>query len=201
MDLNLGFFASHKGSGVKAILENIENGSLEAKPKVIISNNLHAPVLNIAQDNGIPHYCMNTKTYPSKFNSLDDAVLGILSLHDVNLIILAGYMKHVSGEIINAYRNRILNIHPALLPKYGGKGMYGRYVHEAVLRSDDNESGATVHVVSSVYDEGRILAQCKVPRYPNDTVETLSDRVLQFEHILYSQVLRDIKLGLIDLDV
>ena len=110
-------------------------------------------------------------------------------------------MKPVGVKVIEAFPNRILNIHPALLPKYGGKGMFGINVHNAVIASNDRESGATVHLVNEKYDEGRILAQCRVPRYREDTAKTLRDRVLKAEHKLYSEVLRDISKEVIDLDI
>jgi len=197
MKLNLGFLASHNGSNVGSIVKNIKEKNLEAKAKVVISNNPSAGVLKIAQNNNIPNYCINSRLH---VKSEEDYIIKVLSSHDVNLVILAGYMKQVSPKIIKKYPNRILNIHPALLPKYGGKGMYGNHVHEAVIKSDDKESGATIHIVTPEYDKGPILGQCKVPRYENDTPDTLAKRVLSFEHVLYSQVLRDIKSGLIDLD-
>ena len=200
MKLKIGFFASHNGSNVKAILENINSGYLNAEVKIIISNNPNAGVLEIANANNIPAICFNGKNYPAKYNSLDEAILDTLNKHEVNLIVLAGYMKKINPALINTYKNRILNIHPALLPKYGGEGMYGESVHQAVLKSDDTETGATIHLVTPEYDEGRILGQCKVPRYKDDSVKTISQRVLRFEHILYSQVLKDIELGLINLD-
>lgn len=200
LNLKIGFFASHNGSNVKAILENIKSGYLNAVPKVIISNNPDAGVLKIAKANDIPNYCLNAKNYSEKYNSLDEAILETLKTHEVNLIVLAGYMKKISPAIVDTYKNRILNIHPALLPKYGGQGMYGEFVHQAVLKSDDTETGATIHLATPEYDKGRILSQCKIPRYKNDTAETLSQRVLKFEHTLYSQVLKDIELGLINLD-
>jgi len=200
MNLKIGFLASHNGSNVKAILENINSGYLKAKANIVISNNPNAGVLEIAKANNIPAVCLNSKNYPEKYNSLDETLLATLQEHEVNLIVLAGYMKKISPIIINSYKNRILNIHPALLPKYGGQDMYGEFVHQAVLKSNNTETGATIHIVTPDYDEGRILAQCKVPRYQNDTVQTLSQRVLKFEHVLYSQVLKDIELGLINLD-
>ena len=199
-DLQLGFFASHNGSNVQAILENIKNGYLNAQPKIIISNNPDAGILKIARAQNIPALCLNAKNYPEKYNSLDETILEILAEHQVNLIVLAGYMKKISPALIAIYKNRILNIHPALLPKFGGEGMYGKFVHQAVLASNDTKTGATIHLVTPEYDEGRILGQCQVPRYKNDTVETLSQRVLRFEHTLYSQVLKDIELSLINLD-
>lgn len=200
MNLKIGFFASHNGSNVKAILESINISYLNAEAKIVISNNPDAGVLEIAKTNNIPAICLNTKNYPKEYNSLDEATLETLKNHEVNLIVLAGYMKKTSPTIIDAYKNRILNIHPALLPKYGGQGMYGEFVHQAVLKSNDTETGATIHLVTPNYDEGKILAQCKVPRYKTDTVQSISQRVLRFEHTLYSQVLKDIELDLINLD-
>ncbi len=160
MELHLGFLASGRGSNVRSILAEIENGKLEAYPKVIISNNLKAPVLDLGEKSGIPNYCLNNKN----ISNIDNEILETLRSYEVNVIVLAGYMKKLGHKIIQAYSNRILNIHPALLPKYGGKGMYGMHVHEAVINSDDIESGATIHTVTEEYDKGRILAQYKVPR-------------------------------------
>lgn len=196
MDLQLGFLASHNGSNVKAIVEAIEIGQLEGLAKVIISNNTNAQVLEFAKEKNIPYYCLNAKSMPL----LDDKILEKLYEHEVNLVVLAGYMKKVGEKIIQSYENRILNIHPSLLPKYGGKGMYGQKVHEAVINSSDIESGATVHIVVPEYDKGRILAQYKVPRYERDTPDTLAERVLRIEHVLYPQVLEDIQKELIILD-
>jgi phosphoribosylglycinamide formyltransferase 1 len=200
MELKLGFMASHNGSNVKAIVENIEKGDLDAEAKVVISNNPKAGVLSIAREKGIPCHCINKRNYNYAYNSSDDAIRMTLQKHCVNLVVLAGYMKLVHEEIHKEYRNRIINIHPALLPKYGGKGMYGGCVHKAVIESEDTESGASVHIANEVYDGGRILAQCRVRRYARDTSESLARRVLKAEHVLYSQVLRDIGEGKIDLD-
>lgn len=200
MDLKLGFLASHGGSNVKAILENINNGSLIAEPKVIISNNLDSNVLKIAIENNVQGYCLNKSNYSERYKSLDHAILKTLKNNDVNLVILAGYMKHIGEKVLSYYQNHILNIHPSLLPKYGGKGMHGSAVHKAVIDSNDKESGVTIHIVTSEYDRGPIIAQCKVPRYNDDNTKTLAARVLKFEHVLYSQALRDLQQGLINLD-
>jgi phosphoribosylglycinamide formyltransferase-1 len=196
MDLRLGFLASHRGSNVEAILKEIEQGKLDARAKVIISNNPKAPVLNLGKDVNIPCYCLNREITENP----DEAILNILRRHDVNLVVLAGYVKKIGSAVLDAYPNRMLNIHPSLLPKYGGKGMYGMRVHEAVIQSRDRESGATVHIVTQEYDEGRILAQYKVPRYERDTVQTLAERVLGIEHVLYPQTLKDIQRGILSLD-
>ncbi|MBU0667255.1 MAG: phosphoribosylglycinamide formyltransferase [Nanoarchaeota archaeon] len=197
MKLNLGFLASHRGSNVEAILDNIKLGTLDAIAKVIISNNQHASVLTLGKNRNIPVYCFNA----TNTKCPDEKILETLTKHEVNLIILAGYMKLLGCEIINAYPNKILNIHPSLLPKHGGKGMYGLQVHKAVINSEDVESGATIHLVTENYDRGRILAQYKIPRYKTDTPETLAGRVLKVEHILYSQTLMDIQRGVINLDL
>lgn len=199
MELRLGFMASHNGSNVEAIIGNIENKNLEALAKVVISNNSDAEVLKMARDKNIPYTCLSSKNYPD-FNLLEQAIIGTMRDNDVNLVILAGYMKLLGEDVVNAYRNRILNIHPSLLPNHGGRGMYGIRIHEAVINSDDEETGPTVHVVNGDYDDGKILAQCVIPRYERDTPETLAERVLRFEHVLYSQVLRDIQKGIINLD-
>ena len=203
MELKLGFMASHNGSNVKAILENIENKSLEAIARIVISNNPNAKVLERARNLGILGRCLNNRNFPLKgnYHSLDDAIVGTMKENGVNLIVLAGYMKKIGKGILKKYPNRILNIHPALnLLKYGGEGMYGKRVHESVIASDDQESGATIHLVNEEYDRGRILLQRRVLRNEGDTAETLAKRVLEAEHILYTQVLRDIQRGLIDLD-
>ena len=188
MQLNIALLASHNGSNAKAILSNIKSGKLKANPKIIISNNPDANVLNTATQFDIPNYCINRKNSPN----LDQTILQTLSAHDVNLIVLAGYMKKISPEIIQAYQNRILNIHPSLLPKYGGKGMYGLNIHKAVIVSADTSSGATIHLVNEQYDKGRILSQATLPRYEKDTAKTLARRILALEHILYTQTLIDI---------
>ncbi|RME77257.1 phosphoribosylglycinamide formyltransferase [Candidatus Woesearchaeota archaeon] len=194
--MRLGFLASHRGSNVEAILKEIEQGKLDARAKVIISNNPKAPVLNLGKEVNIPCYCLNKEITENP----DEAILNVLRRHDVNLVVLAGYVKKIGIAVLDAYPNRMLNIHPSLLPKYGGKGMYGMRVHEAVIQSRDRESGATVHIVTQEYDEGRILAQYKVPRYERDTVQTLAERVLGIEHVLYPQTLKDIQRGILSLD-
>ena len=198
MDLRLGFLASHGGSNVEAILNNIENGSLEAEAEVVICNNPGARVLSVAQERSVDNIVINENLYGDK---IDSVMIRMFKDHSVNLVVVAGYMKQIGKNVIGTYRNRILNIHPSLLPKYGGKGMFGDVVHRAVIDSDDVESGATVHLITPKYDEGEIVGQCRVDRHSTDSVESLSSRVLRFEHILYSQVLRDIQMGIIDLDL
>jgi phosphoribosylglycinamide formyltransferase-1 len=190
--LKLGFLASHGGSNMQAIIDACNSGKVNAKPCAVISNNSDSQALQRAKNEGIPYYHISTATHP---DSVDDAIIETFEKHSVDIIILAGYMKKLGNKVIERFKGRILNIHPALLPKYGGKGMYGKFVHEAVLAAREKVSGPTVHVVDIVYDHGRILAQKEVPVYPNDSVDTLSARVLEQEHILYPETIQKIATG------
>ncbi|MGB3340034.1 MAG: phosphoribosylglycinamide formyltransferase [bacterium] len=196
--LNLGFFASHEGTNMQAIIDACKNGQLNAKPCVVISNNSKAGAILRARKEGILFYHLSGKTHP-EFDELDKAILNALKSNHVSVIILAGYMKKIGPKTLAAYEGRILNIHPALLPKYGGKGMYGKYVHEAVLASCDKVTGVTIHIVDAEYDHGPIIAQCEIPVLEDDTVETLSQRVLQREHEFFVESLQEIAKGKIQL--
>lgn len=197
--LIIGFLASHNGSNMQAIIDSIKRGELDAVPAVVISNNSNAYALERAKKEGIPAYHLSSKHYPNE-EELDQAILDTLIKHNVNIVCLAGYMKKVGPKVLNYFKNRVLNIHPALLPKYGGKGMYGKFVHEAVLKAGEKQSGCTVHLVDEHYDHGRILGQKIVPVFPDDDVETLAQRVLEQEHKLYPEILQKIAKGEINLD-
>lgn len=192
--LNLGFLASHSGSNVQAIIDAIKGGKLDARPCVVISNNSNAYVLELAKKEGIPFYHISSKHYPNE-EVLEQKILETLIKHNVDTVILAGYMKKVGSKVLSHFRNRVLNIHPALLPKFGGKGMYGKFVHKAVINAGEKESGCTVHLVDEHYDHGRILGQIKVPVLSNDAPETLAARVLAEEHRLYPIILQKIANG------
>lgn len=197
--LNLGFLASHEGTNMQAIIDACKEGRLNAKSCVVISNNSGSMTLQRAKKEGIPWYHLSSKTHPN-ITELDQAILDALEKHGVNLIILAGYMKKLGPKMLKAYKGRILNIHPALLPKFGGKGMYGRYVHEAVLAADERVTGVTIHIVNEEYDNGPIINQCQLPVYENDTVDTLSKRVLEREHEFFVEALQEISEGRIKLE-
>jgi phosphoribosylglycinamide formyltransferase-1 len=197
--LRLGFLASHGGSNMQAILDSIQAGALDAVPALAISNNSKSTALERARAEGIPWKHLSSATHPDP-DDLDRAILAALREQRVNLVILAGYMKKIGAATLGAYANRILNIHPALLPKFGGKGMYGMNVHEAVLAAGETVSGATIHLVDPLYDHGRILARRETPVEPGDTPETLQARVLKAEHRLYSDTIQAIASGEIDLD-
>lgn len=192
--LHLGFLASHSGSNFQAIVDAIKRGELDAVPCVVISNNSNAFVLQRAKNEGIPHYHISSKQYPNEVE-LDQKILEKLLEHNVDTVALVGYMKKVGPRILANFRNRVLNIHPGLLPKFGGKGMYGIHVHEAVIKAGEKVSGCTVHLVDEIYDHGRILGQIEVPVFPDDTPEKLAERVLAEEHRLYPMVLQKIAKG------
>jgi len=196
--LQLGFLASHGGSNMQAIIDACKSGKLNAKPCCVISNNSKSGALERAAKEQIPFFHISSAKYPTE-EELDNTIIDTFSKLGVDTVILAGYMKKLGLSVIRHYKGRILNIHPALLPKYGGKGMYGKFVHEAVLKAEEKESGPTVHLVDEIYDNGRILNQNKVPVYPEDTVETLSARVLEQEHIIYPETLQMIASGEIKL--
>ncbi|MFB3091079.1 MAG: phosphoribosylglycinamide formyltransferase [Gammaproteobacteria bacterium] len=195
--MKLGFLASGRGSNMLAIIDNCKAGKLNAEPVVVISNNADAGALEYARDAGIPafHLSINTHADPSR---LDDEITKTLKSHAVNWLILAGYMKKIGPRLLGEFRGKILNIHPSLLPRHGGQGMYGLRVHEAVLASGESETGVTIHMVDGEYDQGRILAQEKVSVEADDDPAILAARVLKVEHQLYSDTLRDIIEGRID---
>ena len=192
--MKLGFLASHGGSNMQAILDECAQGSIEATPALLICNNPGATALERAAKFRMPAKVFNGKTHPDP-DELDAAIFEALRRAEVDLVVLAGYMKKIGPKLLAGYRNRILNIHPALLPKFGGKGMYGMYVHQAVVPAGDTESGATVHLINEVYDEGRILQQARVPVLPSDTPEALQARVLEQEHKLYPDTIAKIASG------
>jgi phosphoribosylglycinamide formyltransferase-1 len=187
--LQLGVFASGRGSNFEAILEAIREGNLNANPKLLLTNNPEAGALSIAQKFKVSTAVISK----SEFESRDEFIRTMISTleeHGVEFIVLAGYMKKIPPEVINAYRNHIVNIHPALLPSFGGKGMYGHHVHEAVIARGCKVTGVTVHIVDEVYDRGPIVMQRCVPVEDGDTPESLAARVLKVEHILYAEALQ-----------
>jgi len=188
--LRIAVFGSGRGSNFNAIENEIRNGHLpHVRIVVVISNNSEAGILDLARKDNIPAMHLSSRQFPDE-DAYVQSLLGALQEKEVNFIVLAGYMKRLHPRIIGAFRNRIINIHPALLPKFGGPGMYGEHVHRAVLASGDRESGATVHVVDEEYDRGPIVLQRVVPVFPSDTVELLSARVLKIEHELYPEAIR-----------
>lgn len=198
MKLRIGVLASHGGSNMQAIIEACEKEQINGEVCVVICNNSNAGAVEKAKKAGIPVYHLSSRNYPGK-TDLDEAMLLVLKKYKVNIIVLAGYMKKLGPMMLEEYKNRILNIHPALLPKHGGNGMYGMSVHQAVIDSGDKESGATVHLVNEKYDEGTIISQVAVPVDENETPESLAAKVLIQEHRLYPITLEKISKGEIKL--
>jgi phosphoribosylglycinamide formyltransferase-1 len=197
--IRLGALASHGGTNLQAIIDACKDGRLDAQTCAVVSNNSGSTALARARREGIPAYHLSQITHPGA-GERDRAILAALESHDVDLVLLAGYMKKLGPATLSRYRGRVLNIHPALLPRFGGKGMYGRSVHEAVLAAGEKVTGVTVHVVDELYDHGPIVAQCEVSVLPGDTPDSLSERVLKREHEFYVEILQRISAGEIDLD-
>jgi phosphoribosylglycinamide formyltransferase 1 len=196
MTLRLGFFASGRGSNMQTVIDACKEGSLDAAACLVISNNSQAEALTRARQEQVPAYHLSSKTHPGP-DELDAVILSTLQEHGIELVVLAGYMKRLGEKTLAAYEGRVINIHPALLPKFGGPGMYGTHVHEAVLAAGERETGVTIHLVDREYDHGRILAQCRVPVLAEDTVQSLAARVLEQEHVFLVQTLKQIVDGTI----
>ncbi len=187
----LAVFISGSGTNLQSIIDNCQSGFIPGEVALVLSNKKDAYGLERAKKAGIATIVYIRKKFPDG-KTADQYLLDLLNEHGVDLIALAGYLKMIAPRVIEKYHGRIVNIHPALLPNYGGKGMYGMRVHEAVIAAGDKESGATIHVVDEIYDHGKILAQVRVPVLPEDTPEDLAGRVLKVEHKLYSRVLKDL---------
>ena len=172
---------------MQAVIDACKNRKINAKVVLVISNNSDAYALERAKKEKIDNYHVSEYKYKEGFI---DKLLELLAKYEIDLVLLAGYMKKLPKEIVERYK--VLNIHPALLPKYGGRGMYGERVHKAVLEAKEKESGCTVHVVDEHYDNGKILNQIKVPVLEDDTVETLAKRVLEQVHIIYVDTVKKI---------
>ena len=192
--LRLGLLASHGGSNVQAIIDACGAGELLAEPRVVISNNSGSEVLRRAAREGVPGFHLSSRTHPRP-DDLDAAIEGVLADHGVEIVVLGGYMKKLGPKVLGRYRGRVLNVHPALLPAYGGQGMYGERVHAAVLAAGERVTGVTVHLVDEEYDQGPVVAQAEVPVLDGDTIESLRLRVLEREHELYPQTLQKIAAG------
>jgi phosphoribosylglycinamide formyltransferase-1 len=180
MPSRLAVLASGRGSNLQAIIEHFDNLSRERVAGVVLvaSNRADSPALIRAATASIDI---------AHFNAADDGseLLALLRKFRIDLVVLAGYLKRIQSPVIREYAGRILNIHPALLPAFGGEGMYGARVHEAVIAAGVKESGITVHLVDDEYDRGPIVAQWRIPVTQTDTAETLAARVLNVEHVVY----------------
>jgi len=188
---HLGVLVSGGGSNLQSIIDSANEGILKGLAEVVlvISNNPDAYALKRAVNEDIKAVCIERKSFEDE-KSFNGAVLKELQSAKVDIVCLAGYLRLIGREIIENYRNKILNIHPALLPKFGGKGMYGRYVHEAVVKSKETVSGATVHLVDESYDTGKIIVQQEVKISGNDTPQNVAEKVLAVEHEIYPKAVK-----------
>ena len=184
LELNIAIFASHNGSVLESLLDAGFN------VKLIITNNSDAPVIQKAHRNGIACEVVNERLYPNK---VTQTILNKLEAYDIDLIILAGYMKMLPKELVKRYRNRIVNSHPSLLPKFGGAGMYGRRVHEAVVAAGERESGVSVHYVEEEYDSGEIILQKSLEVDPLWDAALLEAAVKEIEPAAVIEALRKIE--------
>jgi phosphoribosylglycinamide formyltransferase 1 len=184
MPSRLAVLASGRGSNLQAIVDHFDNLTRERIAKVVLvaSNRADSPALIRAATASIDI---------ADFDAADDGaqLLALLRQFRVDLVVLAGYLKRIPSKVIREYAGRIINIHPALLPAFGGEGMYGARVHEAVIASGAKETGVTVHLVDDDYDRGPIVAQWRVPVEKSDTTESLAARVLNVEHIVYPRTI------------
>ena len=187
--MNLAVFVSGSGTNLQAIIDAVAGGKLSADIKLILSSRQDAFALQRAEKHGIPAVYLSSKEFDSR-EKFVRAMLETLRRHQVDFIALAGYMRRVPPEVVQKFKNRITNIHPALLPAFGGKGMYGIRVHRAVIEYGCKVTGVTVHLVDEEYDRGPIVAQRCVPVLDDDTPESLAARVLEVEHQLYPEVLQ-----------
>ena len=189
-------FASGRGSNLQAIIEACNHGRLDAEVVLVVSHNPLAGALGIARSNHIEPYCLEIKNNIEPASSQQSLLEAVVNAK-VEVIALAGYMRKIAPPLLDKYHGKILNIHPALLPKsggggkFGGVGMYGMRVHRAVLEAGEKVSGASVHIVEGEYDTGRVLGQREVEVYRNDTAQDLADRVRQVEHQLYPETIAE----------
>ncbi len=177
---------------MRAILEAVARGELAAEPRIVVSNNRQAPALAHAAALGVPTAWIPTKDDPA---AADAALTQAMSAAGVELVVLSGYLRKLGPVFLERFRGRVLNIHPGPLPAFGGQGMYGRRVHEAVIASGVAESGAVIHLVDGEYDQGPEIARISAPVLPGDTAETLEARITALEPDFYVRTLQEIAEG------
>lgn len=187
--LRLGILVSGGGTNLQSVIDAVVNGTLKSQIVCVISNKEEAYGLERARKHNIPAYFINPKE-----EGYDEELLKLLKEEKVDLVVLAGYLKILNQDLINAYRERIINIHPSLLPKFGGKGFYGLHVHKAVIAAGEKESGATVHYVDTGVDTGKIILQKKLTIEPDETPEHLQKRILdQIEHKILVEAIQNLE--------
>lgn len=183
---SIAIFASGAGSNARKIIEHFSQHP-KVRVELVVCNKPHAGVLNIADEHGIPTLLLDKEQF---FRG--NAYVDEFKVDDIEFIVLAGFLWKIPDALIHAYPGKIVNIHPALLPKYGGKGMYGNHVHEAVIANKETESGITIHLVDEVYDHGKIIFQAKCEVKEDDTPDTLAARIHELEHKHYAKVIEQL---------
>jgi phosphoribosylglycinamide formyltransferase-1 len=183
---SIAIFASGAGSNARKIIEHFSHHP-KVRVDLIVCNKPQAGVLNIADEHGIPTLILDKEQF---FRG--NAYVDEFKVDDIHFIVLAGFLWKVPGALIHAYPGKIVNIHPALLPKYGGKGMYGNFVHEAVIANKDKQSGISIHLVDEVYDHGKIVFQAKCEVKEDDTPDSLAARIHELEHKHYAKVIEEL---------
>jgi phosphoribosylglycinamide formyltransferase-1 len=192
--LRIGVLASHQGTNFQAIANACQQGRVQANVALLICNNSDAPVMARARKSGVPAVHLSSLTHPSS-GALDETMNNHLVDEDIDLVVLAGYMKKLGPRVLAAYRDRIINVHPSLLPRHGGAGFYGSRVHKAVIESGDSETGATVHLVNDDYDMGKTLLQAKIKVNADETPDSLAERLYPIEHELLIEVIQQFAAG------
>lgn len=180
---HIAIFASGTGSNAENIIRSFQSES-DLKVALVISNRSKAKVLEKAENLGVANAYLPKEDFED-----EELLLGFLEAYNISWIVLAGFMIKIPEYLVKEFNGRIINIHPALLPKYGGKGMYGQHVHEAVKNAKESETGITIHLVNEEYDKGKILFQAKVVIMDSDTVEDIQLKVQQLEHRHYPEVI------------
>lgn len=196
--IRIAVLASGEGTTLQSILDSIRQQRLLATIGLVISNNRNSGALVRAASAGLPWAHLSGVTHPDPDQS-DRAICAALIEHRIDAVVLAGYMKKIGPRTLDRFSGRILNTHPSLLPRHGGKGMYGRRVHEAVLASSDVETGVSVHLVDGEYDTGPVIAQTRLPVPTDATVESLEREVQQLERQFLCETLQQISSGCIAL--
>jgi phosphoribosylglycinamide formyltransferase-1 len=190
--LKIGFLASGTGSSARAVTAAIEAGELAGEVRLMVSNNRSAAALDYARERGVPALCIPTKDAPE---AADAKIAAAMAEHGVELIVMSGYLRRLGPHTLARYAGRILNIHPGPLPEFGGEGMYGRRVHEAVLAAGAPQSGIVIHLVDEEYDHGAPVARKSIPVVQDDTAETLEARVRAAEPGFFVETLQRLSRG------
>jgi len=175
----IGILSSHNGSGYVTLDKACKSGQLKAEIVVVVTNNSKANVINTAKSRDTPVHIINNKLFPN--DDLDEKITVLLQKYECDYIFLSGYMKKLESKLISAFEHKIINSHPSLLPKHGGKGMYGRFVHESVIEAKEKESGVTLHFVNEEYDKGDFILQNTLKIEEGCTVEQLENDIKKLE--------------------